>query len=205
MPRSSPYLHLHARGAHAVLPVTTWACPSCIWSRGPMDKASAFGAGDCRFKSCRDHALLLHTHCQPGTRRNCKLDGAESATQIYHGQRDRSRADDSALGRGPSTSASLQAVTWDQLLTAEQYRRAGPRRGALMRALQCAAHLECLAAARTRPGPAEVSACPACVLATPSGTLPWMTPSGASRAPQASECGELLDPAGASCWISAQH
>ena len=25
------------------------------WSRGPMDKASAHGAGDCRFESCRDH------------------------------------------------------------------------------------------------------------------------------------------------------
>ena len=24
-------------------------------SRGPMDKASAYGAGDCRFESCRDH------------------------------------------------------------------------------------------------------------------------------------------------------
>ena len=24
-----------------------------IWTRGPMDKASAYGAGDCRFESCR--------------------------------------------------------------------------------------------------------------------------------------------------------
>ena len=45
MPRSSPYLHLHARGAHAVLPVATWACPSCIWSRGPMDKAGLRSRG----------------------------------------------------------------------------------------------------------------------------------------------------------------
>ena len=28
-------------------------------SRGPMDKASAYGAGDCRFESYRDHLLNL--------------------------------------------------------------------------------------------------------------------------------------------------
>ena len=28
-----------------------------IWPRGPMDKASAYGAGDCRFESCRGHLL----------------------------------------------------------------------------------------------------------------------------------------------------
>ena len=27
----------------------------CRWPRGPMDKASAYGAGDCRFESCRGH------------------------------------------------------------------------------------------------------------------------------------------------------
>ena len=27
--------------------------------RGPMDKASAYGAGDCRLESCRGHSLLL--------------------------------------------------------------------------------------------------------------------------------------------------
>ena len=27
------------------------------WPRGPMDKASAYGAGDCRFESCRGHAF----------------------------------------------------------------------------------------------------------------------------------------------------
>ena len=26
-----------------------------MWPRGPMDKASAHGAGDCRFESCRGH------------------------------------------------------------------------------------------------------------------------------------------------------
>ena len=28
---------------------------SINWPRGPMDKASAYGAGDCRFESCRGH------------------------------------------------------------------------------------------------------------------------------------------------------
>ena len=28
------------------------------WPRGPMDKASAYGAGDCRFESCRGHFLM---------------------------------------------------------------------------------------------------------------------------------------------------
>ena len=27
------------------------------WPRGPMDKASAYGAGDCRFESCRGHYI----------------------------------------------------------------------------------------------------------------------------------------------------
>ena len=27
--------------------------------RGPMDKASAYGAGDCRFESCRGHCLQI--------------------------------------------------------------------------------------------------------------------------------------------------
>ena len=35
--------------------------------------------------------------------------------------------------------------------------------------------------------------------------LLWMTPSEAPKALQASECSELLDPTGASCWIVAQH
>ena len=35
--------------------------------------------------------------------------------------------------------------------------------------------------------------------------LLWMTPSDAPKALQASECSELLDPTGASCWIFAQR
>ena len=32
--------------------------------RGPMDKASAYGAGDCRFESCRGH--LKSARCEAG-------------------------------------------------------------------------------------------------------------------------------------------
>ena len=31
---------------------------SDLWPRGPMDKASAYGAGDCRFESCRGHCAF---------------------------------------------------------------------------------------------------------------------------------------------------
>ena len=34
----------------------TWMS-SFSWPRGPMDKASAYGAGDCKFESCRGHCL----------------------------------------------------------------------------------------------------------------------------------------------------
>ena len=48
--------------------MTTWAVNKWVyivrlqiiitWSRGPMDKASAHGARDCRLESCRDHIYL---------------------------------------------------------------------------------------------------------------------------------------------------
>ena len=41
--------------------------------------------------------------------------------------------------------------------------------------------------------------------ATSGEILLWMTPSETPKALQASECSELLDPARANCWISAQH
>ena len=41
--------------------------------------------------------------------------------------------------------------------------------------------------------------------ATSGEILLWMTPSEAPKALQASECSELLDPTGASCWIFAQR
>jgi hypothetical protein len=34
------------------------ADPEVARPRGPMDKASAYGAGDCRFESCRGHLML---------------------------------------------------------------------------------------------------------------------------------------------------
>ena len=33
-------------------------CFEINWPRGPMDKASAYGAGDCRFESCRGHPFV---------------------------------------------------------------------------------------------------------------------------------------------------
>ena len=41
--------------SHAIFIVNS--CQHCIINRprGPMDKASAYGAGDCRFESCRGH------------------------------------------------------------------------------------------------------------------------------------------------------
>ena len=39
------------------------------WTRGPMDKASAHGAGDCRFESCRVH-LRNALQAKPDTSRN---------------------------------------------------------------------------------------------------------------------------------------
>ena len=41
--------------------VFTIMCGPCIQQhrpRGPMDKASAYGAGDCRFESCRGHFIF---------------------------------------------------------------------------------------------------------------------------------------------------
>ena len=34
------------------------------WPRGPMDKASAYGAGDCRFESCRGQAKSMRNNHQ---------------------------------------------------------------------------------------------------------------------------------------------
>ena len=38
------------------------------WPRGPMDKASACGAGDCRFESCRGHRQCVD-NCAQGEHR----------------------------------------------------------------------------------------------------------------------------------------
>ena len=37
----------------------------CRWPRGPMDKASAYGVGDCRFESCRGHFWFLRLLVSP--------------------------------------------------------------------------------------------------------------------------------------------
>ena len=46
---------------------------------------------------------------------------------------------------------------------------------------------------------------PALALRASREILLWMTPSEAPKALRASECSELLDPTGASCWIFAQR
>ena len=45
-----------ARTGNAPVPVI-----AVTWPRGPMDKASAYGAGDCRFESCWGHMLKTMT------------------------------------------------------------------------------------------------------------------------------------------------
>ena len=45
---------LWARGA-AIRPTGR----NIAWPRGPMDKASAYGDGDCRFESCRGHFAIV--------------------------------------------------------------------------------------------------------------------------------------------------
>ena len=48
---------LHVRNATCMFAPVGGHTPiiSDRWPRGPMDKASAYGAGDCRFESCRGH------------------------------------------------------------------------------------------------------------------------------------------------------
>ena len=43
-------------------------CHVLNWPRGPMDKASAYGAGDCRFESCRGHFTLRAHYCEHGVK-----------------------------------------------------------------------------------------------------------------------------------------
>ena len=55
---TSPYL--------PTLPVASCECYLDNRPRGPMDKASAYGAGDCRFESCRGHFRCpWKAHCRP--------------------------------------------------------------------------------------------------------------------------------------------
>jgi hypothetical protein len=54
----------HTRRCHTPIGVANDKRP-----RGPMDKASAHGAGDCRFESCRGH---LHPAAEPPTTSNTK-------------------------------------------------------------------------------------------------------------------------------------
>ena len=51
-------------------------CFLCKWPRGPMDKASAYGAGDCRFESCRGHLPLKSRSARRGTKCEITYSGA---------------------------------------------------------------------------------------------------------------------------------
>ena len=46
---------IKANTTHATMPCRSLLLCQHNWARGPMDKASAYGAGDCRFESCRAH------------------------------------------------------------------------------------------------------------------------------------------------------
>ena len=52
-PRSTEKVHYD--GAKLSKTLMREICRLLKWPSGPMDKASAYGAGDCRFESCRGH------------------------------------------------------------------------------------------------------------------------------------------------------
>ena len=93
-----------------------------IWPRGPMDKASAHGAGDCRFEPCRGH---LHTSAR--LKCQCQCDVA-----IVHISRTMRGACNCAVSlsrfarpaRGPDTGSGRRG-----------------RRGRLSHSLAAAAHI----------------------------------------------------------------
>ena len=47
--------HAHTQAKAGARRVINLECPETHWPRGPMDKASAYRAGDCRLESCRGH------------------------------------------------------------------------------------------------------------------------------------------------------
>ena len=74
-------LYLWCSGAHSgryrvesyVCRTALYFCSQIIisWPRGPMDKASAYGAGDCRLESCRGRyasGVLTHLHMRSPSR-----------------------------------------------------------------------------------------------------------------------------------------
>ena len=61
----------HHHAWKCLCPIDAGWCALCLfgnaiqWPRGPMDKASAYGAGDCRFESCRGHFAVHNIgHCK---------------------------------------------------------------------------------------------------------------------------------------------
>ena len=49
------------------------------WPRGPMDKASAYGAGDCRFESCRGQCLF----CAPEASNTSRAEGLQQLPSTH--------------------------------------------------------------------------------------------------------------------------
>ena len=49
---------IKANTTHGTMPCRSLLSPQHNWPRGPMDKASAYGAGDCSFESCRDYFCM---------------------------------------------------------------------------------------------------------------------------------------------------
>ena len=45
--------------------------------RGPMDKASAYGAGDCRFESCQGHIVHLERYAKKKNKILCSASFTE--------------------------------------------------------------------------------------------------------------------------------
>ena len=73
------------------------------WPRGPMDKASAYGAGDCRFESCRGHFISAE-HTQIASRkhhmRSMMAAAIENSASTIREQNYKCR--DPGSNRGPS-------------------------------------------------------------------------------------------------------
>ena len=55
---------IKANATHGTMPCRSLLLTQYSWPRGPMDKASAYGAGDFRVQSCRGHLCVnMQQHC----------------------------------------------------------------------------------------------------------------------------------------------
>ena len=88
------------KSSHVTMPPVSM---HCSWPRGPMDKASAYGAGDCRFESCRGHFISAE-HTQIASRkhhmRSMMAAAIENSASTIREQNYKCR--DPGSNRGPS-------------------------------------------------------------------------------------------------------